>query len=84
MICSPPESNSKHVFCSLKWASTYCIMHRHELALDHAKLSCKSCYNMVFDLQIILYQKLNSLVSSQNKNKTNYNAAYAPESEIAI
>lgn len=39
---------------------------------------------MLYDLQILLFQKLNMLLSSQNKNKTNYNAAYAPEEEINL
>lgn len=53
------------------------IKYSHEQALEHARVSCKQAYNMIFDIQLTQYQQL---ISVLNKTKS----AYAPNQDHEI
>lgn len=43
--------------------------HRHDLALDHAKQSSRTNYNLVYDVLSKLYSNLNKLLIAKNYQK---------------
>jgi len=47
----------------------YIYLHRHDIALEHAKNSSKINFNLIYDMQSKLYSNLNKLLHSKNYQK---------------